>query len=94
MVAADAFNWPNLNIIMNDFHDVNSDRYGKYDLAFAHGVYYHSISPFLFLENLVSLSDNVFIGGFCATEEKPEGYFEILNYQSLQYRVKKYGSSQ
>lgn len=88
--VAKAFNWNNLNIIMNDFHDVNPDKYGKYDLAFAHGVYYHSISPFLFLENLVSLSDNIFIGGFCATEDKPSGKFEVLVYENSEYRAKKY----
>lgn len=90
LAAANAFNWSNLNIIMNDFHDVNSDRYGKYDLAFAHGVYYHSISPFLFLENLVNLADNIFIGGFCATDEKPDGKFELLEYKDSKYRAKKY----
>ena len=78
---------------MNDFHDVNSDKYGKYDLVFAHGVYYHSISPFLFLENIVSLGDNIFIGGFCATEDNPVGEFEILEYNGSKYRVKKYVES-
>ena len=59
-------------------------------MVFAHGVYYHSIAPFLFLENLLGLSDNIFVGGFCATDKSPPGGFTTLNYQGIDYRVKRY----
>lgn len=79
-----------VHIAMDDFHNVHAERYGRFDLAFAHGVYYHSIAPFVFLENLVSLSDNVFLGGFCATDTLPASGWEFLKYGGRDYRVKKY----
>jgi hypothetical protein len=90
MVDRYVFGWDNVELIMDDFHNVNSLKYGTYDLAFIHGVYYHSIAPFLFLENLRSLSENIFIGGFCATDSLPEGNYELLEYCGKQYRVKMY----
>jgi hypothetical protein len=65
-------------------------KYGTYDLVFAHGVYYHSIAPFLFLRNLMSLSENIFLGGFCATETRPDVPYTTLNYEGRSYRAKKY----
>lgn len=93
MVARFVFGWNNVELIMDDFHNVNSLKYGTYDLAFSHGVYYHSIAPFLFLENFRSLSENIFIGGFCATDSLPEGNYELLEYCGKQYRVKMYQES-
>ena len=90
LVARYVFDWNNLELIMDDFHNANQFKYGTYDLAFAHGVYYHSVAPFLFLDNLCSLSENIFIGGFCATESSPEGNYEILEYEGEKYRVKRY----
>jgi 16S rRNA A1518/A1519 N6-dimethyltransferase RsmA/KsgA/DIM1 with predicted DNA glycosylase/AP lyase activity len=54
LVACHAFDWKNVKLVMDDFHNVNQFKYGTYDLVFAHGVYYHSLAPFLFLENLRS----------------------------------------
>lgn len=79
-----------VRIRMDDFHNVSSIRYGRFDLAFAHGVYYHSIAPFVFLENLISLSDNIFLGGFCATDTLPANAWQSLEYQGRSYRVKVY----
>jgi hypothetical protein len=90
MVACYVFGWSNVGLVMDDFHNVSNLNYGCYDLAFAHGVYYHSVAPFLFLENLLSLSSNVFIGGFCATDSLPAGEFEILTHQGREYRAKIY----
>jgi hypothetical protein len=90
LVARYVFDWNNLELMMDDFHNANQFKYGTYDLAFAHGVYYHSIAPFLFLENLRSLSNNIFIGGFYATEFSPEGDYETLEYGGEKYRVKRY----
>jgi hypothetical protein len=88
--AAHALGWENVRVIMDDFHNADRTKYGRYDLAFAHGVYYHSVTPFLFLENLVSLSDNVFLGGFCATDDNPAGEYFELKHDGAAYRVKSY----
>jgi hypothetical protein len=88
LVACYSFGWKHVELVMDDFHNVNHLKYGTYDLVFAHGVYYHSLAPFLFLENLCSLSENVFIGGFCATDSLPEGDYEILEYCGEKYRTK------
>jgi hypothetical protein len=90
LAARYVFGWNNVELVMDDFHNANQFKYGTYDLAFAHGVYYHSFAPFLFLENLRSLSKNIFLGGFCATESLPEGDYEILEYGGEKYRVKRY----
>lgn len=88
LVACYSFGWKHVELVMDDFHNVNHLKYGTYDLVFAHGVYYHSLAPFLFLENLCSLSENIFIGGFCATDELPEGDYEQLEYSGQKYRAK------
>ena len=90
LAAANAFGWDNVTVTMDDLHNVDAAKYGRYDLAFAHGVYYHSIAPFLFLGNLAGLSDNVFIGGYCATEGDAAGEFTTLTHEGVEYRVKVY----
>jgi hypothetical protein len=90
--ALDAIGLPG-RIRMDDFHNVDAMRYGRFDLAFAHGVYYHSIAPFLLLNNLISLSDNIFVGGFCATEELPKSSWHELIYEGKSYRIKLYGEA-
>ncbi|GAB4206440.1 MAG: hypothetical protein Fur006_63510 [Coleofasciculaceae cyanobacterium] len=94
MVARYVFGWNNVELVMDDFHNADRLKYGTYDLAFAHGVYYHSIAPFLFLENLMSLSNTIFLGGFCATENLPKGNYETLEYGGQTYRVKMYQEGQ
>jgi hypothetical protein len=97
MVARYCLNWNNVELIMDDFHNADRQKYGEFDLAFAHGVYYHSFAPFFFLENLISLSDNIFIGGYCTsdsvTPKPPTKWFhftfETLEYQGRKYEVKK-----
>jgi hypothetical protein len=88
LVARYVFEWDNVRLIMDDMHNADAARYGRFDLAFAHGVYYHSAMPFLFLENLLSLADNVFLGGFCATDDLPAGDYATLEHQGARYRVK------
>jgi hypothetical protein len=85
--------WNNVSLVMDDFHNVNAAKYGRFDLAFAHGVYYHSAAPFILLENLVTLSDNVFLGGFCATDDLPDRPWTQLVYAGKPYRVKDYSES-
>lgn len=96
MIAQYCFGWDNLTLIMDDFHNADRQKYGRFDLAFAHGVYYHSIAPFLFFENLMSLSDNIFIGGYCTAANAASGppsvmeySFETLDYEGKKYSVKK-----
>lgn len=96
MIAQYCFGWENVTLIMDDFHNADRQKYGEFDLAFAHGVYYHSFAPFLFFENLMSLSDNIFIGGYCTAANTPPGppsevqySFETLDYEGKKYRVKK-----
>lgn len=87
---AELLGWVQVRVIMDDFHNADSGKYGRYDLAFAHGVYYHAIAPFVFLENLASLSDAVFLGGFCATDESPASAWLKLERDGRTYRVKQY----
>ncbi|HEY9784840.1 MAG TPA: hypothetical protein V6D17_05515 [Candidatus Obscuribacterales bacterium] len=58
--------WKNVSMIAEDMHCVSSQSHGKYDIAIAHGVYYHTTHPFHFLKNLITLSDTIYFGGFCA----------------------------
>ena len=88
--AVDAFGFADrVAIVMNDMHDITPVE-GGYDLAFAHGVYYHSIAPFVFLESLLQLAPAAFLGGFCATDDLPATPWESLDYDGRSYRVKSY----
>jgi predicted O-methyltransferase YrrM len=88
--ALDAFGFGTVRILGDDFHNVHARRYGRFDLAFAHGVYYHSVAPFVFLENLISLAENIFVGGYCATDDLPVQPWSELEYEGRRYRVKRY----
>jgi hypothetical protein len=90
LLARYAFGWDHVRVVMDDLHNADALKYGRFDLAFAHGVYYHSVAPFLFLENLLSLADNVFLGGYCATDERPSYGWDVLEHQGAPYRVKVY----
>jgi len=87
LVAKGVFGWQNVRLVMDDMHNTDMIKYGRFDLAFCHGTYYHSIAPFVLLENLVSLSDNVFVGGFVL---KNDAKFEQVAYQGENYRVQPY----
>ncbi len=93
LVASHALGWENVRIVMDDFHNADALRYGRFDLAFAHGVYYHSPAPFFFLENLLTLADRIFVGGFCATDALPASDWETLEYEGRDYRVKRYAET-
>jgi len=96
MIACYCFGWNNVSLVMDDFHNADAHKYGRFDLAFAHGVYYHSFAPFLFFENLMSLSDNIFIGGYTTNANqavKPPTSLhytnETMEYEGKEYRVKR-----
>jgi hypothetical protein len=90
LIAKDTFGWDHVELVADDFHNASGQKYGRFDLVFAHGVYYHSVAPFLFLENTLSLSDAVYVGGFCATDDLPEGPWVRLTYKGQQYAAKRY----
>lgn len=90
MVAQYAFRWENVKIVMDDFHNADNLKYGRFDLAFAHGVYYHSVAPFFFFENLMSLSDNILIGGYVHRgPDSTYGEWDTLEDAGKKYRVKR-----
>lgn len=96
MIANYCLGWKNVSLVMDDFHNADAEKYGRFDLAFAHGVYYHSFAPFLFFENLMSLSDNIFLGGYTTNanqSDKPPSSlvytFETLEHEGKSYRVKR-----
>lgn len=89
MIAGYCFNWPNVSLVMDDFHNADAAKYGKFDLAFAHGVYYHSLAPFFFFENLMSLSDNIFIGGYCTGPTITGEGLETLEYEGRKFPAKR-----
>ena len=92
MIAGYCFGWKNVSLVMDDFHNADAEKYGRFDLVFAHGVYYHSFAPFLFFENLMSLADNVFIGGYTTNASQPAKASTALNYtdERLEYEGKQY----
>ena len=96
MIASYCFGWKNVSLVMDDFHNADAAKYGRFDLAFAHGVYYHSFAPFFFFENLMSLSNNIFLGGYTSNANqavKPQSSLiytlDMLEYEGKQYRVKR-----
>jgi hypothetical protein len=93
LIARETFGWPNVTLVMDDFHNTHETTYGRFDLVFAHGVYYHSIAPFHFLTNMTSLADAVYLGGFCATDALPSSPWLQLSHNGRQYRAKRYEES-
>ena len=89
MIARYCFNWQNVSLVMDDFHNADEWKYGKFDLAFAHGVYYHSLAPFFFFENLISLSDNIFLGGYCTGPNITGDGLETLEYEGRKFPAKR-----
>jgi hypothetical protein len=87
LIAKEVFGWHNVRLVMDDFHNVDATKYGRFDLVWAHGVYYHALSPFTFLENMISLSDHIFLGGYVLKENAP---FEIIEHKGRPYRVERY----
>lgn len=95
-IACYCFGLNNASLVMDDFHNADANKYGRFDLAFAHGVYYHSFAPFFLFENLMSLADNIFIGGYTTnanqTVKPPTSLtytHETLEYEGKKYRVKR-----
>jgi hypothetical protein len=90
LLAREALGWHSVAVVMDDFHNADSATYGRFDLAFANGVYYHAIAPFRFFEAMLSLADTLWIGGYCATDDLPAWPYEELEYRGRTYRAKRY----
>ena len=85
------FGWGNrLKLLAEDMHMVDGHSAGRFDLVVAHGVYYHSVSPFRFLRNLCTLGDDIFIGGMCADPERLASSLVELRDKEHVYRAQPY----
>ena len=80
LVSRQVMGWPNVELVIDDMHNVDGHAYGQFDLVVAHGVYYHSAAPFRFLENLTTLGDTIFLGGYCADPDQPRAPLVTLQY--------------
>ena len=87
-IAKEIYGWKNVTLAFDNFHAATGARYGHFDMCVANGVYYHSDAPFVFLENLLDLSDIIFIGGYCATDDLPKDDWIELKYEGRSYRAK------
>jgi hypothetical protein len=80
LVSKQILGWQNVDLVIDDMHNVDGNAYGTFDVAVAHGVYYHSAAPFRFLENLTTLADTVFVGGYCADPDQPRAPLVTLQW--------------
>ncbi|MGE3272213.1 MAG: class I SAM-dependent methyltransferase [Chloroflexota bacterium] len=80
LVARQMLGWQNVDLVIDDMHNVDGNAYGTFDVVVAHGVYYHSSAPFRFLENLTTLGDTIFLGGYCADPDQPRAPLVTLRH--------------
>jgi hypothetical protein len=82
--------WNNVNILIEDMHHIHGISHGKYDLVFAHGTYYHSSVPLLFLKNLTTLGDSISINGYFADLSRLKEPLVNLEFEGAIYRAQPY----
>jgi hypothetical protein len=87
LVARQVMGWKNVEIVIDDMHNVDGATYGQFDVVVAHGVYYHSASPLHFLKNLTTLGHTIFLGGYCADPDRPRVPLVELEYQGQTVRA-------
>ena len=80
--------WNTVELLFENFNCLHPELHGRFDIVFAHGVYYHTSTPFRLLENCSLLGDTIYIGGFCASSEDPAGPWTNLKYEGDTYRAK------
>ncbi len=90
LAARQSFGWNPVEVLPENFHAIHPAVHGRFDIAYAHGVYYHTNAPLHFLENLTRLSDEIYIGGWCASDAKPDVPWEEWKYRGETYRGKTY----
>lgn len=94
LCAKHVFKWDHVEIIADNFQAKGEWGQRRYDLAYAHGVHYHCQNPFVFLESLVDLSDNIFLGGWAATDTTPKSKWKSIDFKGETYRGKHFGEAQ
>lgn len=87
LVARQVMGWKNVDIVIDDMHNVDGGAYGQFDVVVAHGVYYHSASPLHFLKNLTTLGSTIFLGGYCADPSQPRVPLVTLSYEGQSVRA-------
>jgi hypothetical protein len=50
-------------------------------------VYYHSAAPFVFLRNLTTLGDAIYLGGFCANKDRLAAPLVTFEHDGHSYRA-------
>lgn len=93
LAAKYAMGWDNLEILTDNFQVPGRWASRRYDVVFAHGVFYHCVDPFYFFDQLTRISDTIFIGGWVATDEVPFSEWREIRYRDRSYRVQMYEES-
>jgi hypothetical protein len=87
LVAKQVMGWPNVEVVMDDLHHVDGHAYGTFDLAVAHGIYHQSPAPLRLLENLTTLADTIFFGGYCTDPDQPRVPLVVLTWGTQTVRA-------
>ena len=87
LVARQVMGWQNVEIAIDDMHNVDDKSYGQFDVVVAHGVYYHSATPLQFLRNLTTLGSTIFLGGYAPDPEHPRAPLVELHHDGLTVRA-------
>jgi hypothetical protein len=87
LVARQTLGWSNVELVIDDMHNIDGKAYGTFDVVVAHGVYYHSSAPFRFLKNLTTLGDTIFLGGYCADPDRSRAPLVTLEYEGTPVRA-------
>ena len=90
LVAKWAMGWKNFDVLLDNFQTPGPWATRRYDFVYAQGVYYHCQNPLVFLETLVGLGDFVFIGGWVASDRKPDTPWVMLEHRGGKYHGKAY----
>jgi hypothetical protein len=90
LAAQYAFGWKNLEVFTDNFQYPGVWASRRYDAVFAHGVFYHCLYPFYFMDLMTQLSDKIFLGGWVATDTKPLSEWRYASYRGRNYRVQVY----
>jgi hypothetical protein len=75
--------------------NVKIEKYGKHDIAFVAGLFYHLDSPHIFLEQVAIMADAIIISTHYADEESPSPDADIkeIHYKGFRYRGKLFKES-
>lgn len=93
LVAKYVMGWDNFDVAIDNFQSPGRWAHQQYDLIYAQGVYYHCQNPLVFLDNLTRVGDAIFIGGWVATDERPQSPWISLEHNGETYRGKIYTES-